>query len=182
MDAYTKWDVTPWTSSKYVLPWNTTPCLHFPRCGSSWVRSNPCGQQLLIVYAWADTIRWRLLPLSASYTHTYMQTHFISPLSRSLPLSVSLPSLSLSLYPTCTEVCVQTDCTKMAAAQPTGFCCVACSPFSPRRNARVALGAKKGHRRRKGVCPVWIHASHRRGQDAMNPHGVPSPAGCQGRG
>lgn len=59
---------------------------------------------------------------------------------QTLALAVSI----LSLFPTCTEVCVQTDCSKMAAAEPTGFSCAACPSCLPRPLLQVrGLGAEE---------------------------------------
>lgn len=150
--------------------------------GWGWVWSNPCGH--LTVYAWRDIMRWRLLPLSLTASHT--NTHANTSIS-SLALSLSLLPSPSSLSPTCTEVCVQTDCSKMAAAEPTGLCCAACPPPTPSHSTHLlgrALGVRAQAKKERCMCRVWIHASHRRGGDAMNPHWVLSdqPSRVAGEG
>lgn len=79
-----------------------------------------------------DVFSLSLSSPSLSASHSHMQTVILSLPSQSLTLAVSFPPLSLSFSPPlCAEVCVQTDCSKMAAAEPAGFCCAACPPLHP---------------------------------------------------
>lgn len=80
--------------------------------------------------------------LSASHTHTSTHRHF-STLSHSRSLHPVSP-------PTYTEVCVQTDYSKMAAVQPTGFSCAACC--SAKRQEQCSLKAQATKER----CMCWV--------------------------
>lgn len=136
------------------------------------------GQQLVIVYAWLSITRGAALSspsVSYTYSHTHMHanTFYFIPLSSLYSLCLSNLSTPLALRCVCRQTVP-----KWLPLSPL-VCVVWLVPPSL---LDWTLGAKTGHRRRK-VCVhrVWIHASHRRGQDDMNPHWVPSPAGWQGR-